>query len=75
MKELRRIEFTGKNLNDVFGLPCLRAILKVEGEPLLSLIPRMMKDVYLANPGDTIVEYDDGTWAVEIGEAPKLELF
>jgi hypothetical protein len=69
----RTIKFTGKNLNDVFGLPCVRAILKIEDEPMLSMIPRMMKNVYLVNPGDTILEYDDGTFGVESPEENHLK--
>ncbi len=67
-KIVRKIEFTGKNLNDVFKLPCVKSILKVEGEPMLALYTRMCETTYLASPGDTLVEYDDGKWCVENGE-------
>ena len=34
MKEVRRIKFTGKNLNDIFFLPCVSKIYKKDGKPM-----------------------------------------
>lgn len=74
MKELRRIKFTGKNLNDVFALPCVMKIVKLINTPQLVLDTRMMiEDPLLMNgipyntaqPGDELVEYDDGLWEIE----------
>lgn len=49
----QKIEFTGKNLNEVFSLPCVRAIGKtVKGKPILDLL-----------------EYDDDDYKREYGEA------
>lgn len=61
-----KIQFTGKNLNDVFGLPCVKAILKVDGKPVLVLMITAMvpRSRNVAEIGDTLVQYEDGTWEV-----------
>lgn len=67
MKEVRRIKFTGKNLNDVFALPCVYMIMKVADRPKLFLLPNMLAVPHLPNevrPGDSIVEYDNGLWQI-----------
>ena len=64
-KIVRKIEFTGKNLNDVFKLPCVKAILKVEGQPMLILYPSKTYGISFVNPGDTLVQYTDKMWDVE----------
>ncbi len=65
MKEVRRIKFTGKNLNDVFALPCVVMIKKVSLSPLLVCRESMtVTNRYMALPGDDIVEYDDGLWEI-----------
>ena len=68
MKEVRRIKFTGKNLNDVFALPCVRKIIKIINTPRLVIY----SDMLVGNPlmdvatiGSEIVEYDDGRWKIE----------
>ena len=43
MKEVRRIKFTGKNLNDVFALPCVHKIIKIIDTPQLVLETRVGK--------------------------------
>ena len=49
----QKIQFTGKNLNEVFPLPCVRAIEKTEGgKPILKLF-----------------DYDDDNYHREYGEA------
>lgn len=68
MKKVREIEFTGKNLNDVFALPCVMAIIKVEGQPMLSLDHRRTVGEYLVDPGDTLVEYENGKWRIKKGK-------
>ena len=68
MKEVRRIKFTGKNLNDVFALPCVYKIMKVADRPKLFLLSNMLLAQHLPNevrPGDSIVEYDDGLWQID----------
>lgn len=62
-----KIQFTGKNLNDVFGLPCVKAILKVDGKPVLVLWNYMMISSLrcIAEIGDTLIQYDNGKWEVQ----------
>ena len=42
MKEVRRVKFTGKNLNDVFALPCVKKIIKIVNKPQLVINPFLM---------------------------------
>lgn len=65
MKIQRIINYTGKNLNDVFSLPCVKLIMKCEGEPLLILWPDVVRKRNIACPGDRLVEYSNGQWDVE----------
>ena len=65
MKIIRKIEFTVKNLNDVFALPCVLAIFKIEDQPMLILNHRMAIGEYLADPGDTLEEYENGKWWIK----------
>lgn len=66
MNKIRRtIKFTGKNLNDVFWLPCVKNVMKVEGEPMLVLWRNMVKDGNVAKIGDVLVEYANGEWEVQ----------
>ena len=62
MKEVRRIKFTGKNLNDVFALPCVSKIVKVKGQPRLEIDETTVIDI--ASIGDDLVEYDNGEWDI-----------
>lgn len=67
MKEVRRVKFTGKNLNDVFALPCVRKIIKMANKPQLVIDPFMMVGAFpmpLASIGDELVEYDNGQWEI-----------
>ena len=68
MKKVREIEFTGKNLNDVFALPYVVAIVKVEDQPMLILNQRKVIAEYLVDPGDTLVEYENGKWWIKKGK-------
>ena len=68
MKKVREIEFTGKNLNDVFALPCVVAIVKVEDQPMLILNQRKVIAEYLVDPGDTLVEYENGKCRIKKGK-------
>ena len=67
MKEVRRIKFTGKNLNDVFALPCVKKIIKIVNKPQLvinsfMLVGNPLMDV--THIGDELVEYEDGRWEI-----------
>ena len=69
MKEVRRVKFTGKNLNDVFALPCVRKIIKIDDKPLLVINQFMMVgnpllDAVVVRIGDELVEYDNGQWEI-----------
>lgn len=67
MKEVRRVKFTGKNLNDVFALPCVIRIIKVVNKPQLIIDPFMMVESFrmpLVLIGDELVEYDNGQWEI-----------
>ena len=67
MKEVRRIKFTGKNLNDVFALPCVKKIVKIINEPQLIIYYFMLADkskTEVVRIGDELVEYEDGRWEI-----------
>ena len=66
MKIQKIIEFTGKNLDDVFSLPCVKCILKVDGEPLLVLYSNVMHNSNnICKKGDRLVQFTTGSWSVE----------
>ena len=67
MKEVRRIKFTGKNLNDVFALPCVKKIIKIFKQPQLVINQFMLVGNPLENVaqiGDELVEYENGQWEI-----------
>ena len=67
MKEVRRIKFTGKNLNDVFALPCVKKIIKVVNKPQLVIAPFMIAGnplMDVTHIGDELVEYENGQWEI-----------
>ena len=67
-KEIRRIKFTGKNLNDVFALPCVEKIMKCGNRPKLIMDRNMVSNVFnVALVGDDLVEYSDGKWEIQYG--------
>ena len=72
MKVIRKIEFTGKNLNDVFNLPFVKKIHKYGiirngvscDSALLVCYNNKMRGNYIATVGDFLVEYDTGLWDI-----------
>ena len=66
MKLRRKIKFEGKNLNDVFSLPCVKAIFKIDAKPVLVLLTTSVVDHSrtVVEIGDTLVQYEDGKWEV-----------
>lgn len=69
MKIIRQIEFTGKNLNDIFNLPCVHLIQKniYSLEPEVVLLESYMRSrTYIQKCliGDILVEFDNGKWAI-----------
>lgn len=78
MKTKQLIIFTGKNLNDLFELDCVKFIMKSEGEPLLILNP---KKVYACSQttcvvmlGDIMEQMEDGTWKITRTTSNKVKL-
>ena len=68
MKEVRRIKFTGKNLNDIFFLPCVSTIYKRDGKPMPFIYPYMLLECPGLNyllPNAELVEYDNGKWNID----------
>lgn len=65
----QKIHFTGKNLNDVFFIPCVLAIMKLDNDELFLVLRNGLSDGYhYAVIGDWMVEEDDGKWHVEKGD-------
>lgn len=66
MKIIRQITYTGKNLNDVFALPCVKGIIKVNNAPYLVLWRDVVHgEKNIARDGDVLVQYTNGKWSVE----------
>ncbi len=65
MNEVRKIKFTGKNLNDMFKLPCVKNIMKIRNCPYLILHNRMTNGCNIVEPSDWLVEHSDGKWEVK----------
>lgn len=71
-KEIRRIKFTGKNLNDVFALPCVEKIEKCGDRPKLIMNRSMVNNVFnVALVGDELVEFSDGKWDIQYGDGDE----
>lgn len=71
MKVRRKIGFTGKNLNDMFILPCVKSIMKDHnGLPVLLLYLDSTNNMRnIAPVGSILIQYDDGHWEVEAGKS------
>lgn len=68
MKKLFSIELTGKNINDMFALPCVDMVLKGKtGIPMLFLKHNMMLEgsSLLVYPGQMVCMYDNGLYGIE----------
>lgn len=61
-----QIQFTGRNLTEMFRLPCVQAIIKgTDGRPILELNRAMMSDGRSACfPGQWLVGPLAGKWKV-----------
>ena len=68
MKVKQRIKFTGKNLHEMFYLPCVKSVLKSDDDkPILILNPKMLyhcNNTSLVFVGDFVEELENGTWQV-----------
>ena len=66
----RKIEFTGKNLHDVFNLPCVRYITRDRNDnPVLILLRHTLNDQSnqanaIARIGSVLVEYENQKWEI-----------
>ena len=66
MKILKQIAYTGKNLNDVFALSCVKAVIKIDEKSVLVLWQDVVRgEKTIAHGGDLLVQYTNGTWSVE----------
>ena len=71
-KIIRQIHFTGKNLNDVFTLSCVKSIIKTEdGSPVLILDSRMVVSTNVCLVGDMLREWTDDKWEVDCYKNPQ----
>lgn len=61
----QEISVTGRNIDDVFRLDCVRSVVKgLDGQPLF-----ILKDGQSAHIGDTLRENQAGRWTVKRGGA------
>jgi hypothetical protein len=68
MKIIRQIKFTGKNLNDVFNLPCVKSVLKIDKQPVLELwgiYLNSRESGKFCEIGKTLVEYENHLWEIK----------
>ena len=66
MKVLQQRTYTGKNLSEVFELPCVKAVIKFDGKPVLVLWRDVVRgDKCIVFSGNTLVQYTNGTWSIE----------
>lgn len=77
----QRVQITGKNINDIFRLPCVTSVRKLirktkdndlvvsNGEDHFVVDFAFSPDASLAGmiayPGDCLIEEDDGSWRLE----------
>lgn len=65
MNIIQKVLFDGKNINDVFQLPCVKSVEKGEnGRPYLSLFPHYTEGRLTAQVGDALIQYETGMWQV-----------
>jgi hypothetical protein len=65
MKFKQSITFDGRNLNDIFRLPCVESIDKGEnGKPYIKLYRSCTEGRLIATVGTVLVQFSGGTWQV-----------
>ena len=65
MKVILDIHFNGKNINDIYNLPCVMAVTKdAGGKPAAILKSTHTKGRTIARIGDHICQYESGLWQV-----------
>lgn len=69
----RKVQFTGKNIEEVFNLPCVREIYKGVGDKVcLYVKPTAHSFPLFAYAGDWLIE-EDGRWYIKNGEQMNKE--
>lgn len=71
MKQKQAIEITGKNLNDLFALPCVRSIMKRDDGTFVFKVKLKPRTYEIAHVCDTLVEMEDGTWLIVPSKSMK----
>lgn len=70
MKVILDISFDGRNINDIYNLPCVMAVTKdAGGKPAVLLKETHTKGRTIARLGDHICQYENGLWQVYGSEA------
>ncbi|WP_281798560.1 hypothetical protein [Prevotella pallens] len=65
MKFKQAIAFDGRNLNDIFRLPCVESIDKGEnGKPYIKLYRSCTEGRLIATVGTVLVQFGNDTWQV-----------
>lgn len=60
-----KILFDGRNVDDIFRLPCIKSIEKGEkGKAYATLFPHFTEGRQTAQIGDVLVQYKTGKWQV-----------
>lgn len=60
-----KIQFDGRNVENIFKLPCIRSIEKGEqGKVHVTLFPDSTDGRQIAQVGDVLVQYKTGKWQV-----------
>ena len=65
MKFKQAIAFDGRNLNDIFRLPCVQAVEKGEnGKPYIKLYASCTDGKLIATVGTVLVQFSNDTWQI-----------
>ena len=70
MRVVLDIHFDGKNIDDIFNLPCISSIVKdKDNKPIASLYRESTEGRTTLSLGDHICQYESGLWQVYGSEA------
>lgn len=73
MKVILDIHFNGKNINDIFKLPCVKSVTKDKNDKPEVLLKREFTNGRLiAHIGDHFVKYESGLWQVYGSDAAEM---
>lgn len=79
MKYKQTIDFTGRNMDDIFRLPCVIAAEKCaiasmgKAEPSIRLTVISDDDTVFVYPGMVLCESEDGVWNVKTKSQLRME--